>query len=215
MLTDEERKACHRQRNREWARRLQADPKRREARNAQKRARLAALPPDASAERRKRRQEYQLEWRAARAAGYLERARERDRARGFARRQYQTAKSRAWYQANRERARQNQAQRTARLRGAGEVERIIRREVYERDQGCCYLCSRPVPSYHGRDMHVEHIVPVSKGGSHILSNVATSCHPCNQRKRATLPPLDRVPAYARAYVEAFLSAAQVPTATAA
>lgn len=35
--------------------------------------------------------------------------------------------------------------------------------------------------------HVDHIVPLSKDGSHELSNLAIACAPCNLRKNAKLP----------------------------
>lgn len=35
--------------------------------------------------------------------------------------------------------------------------------------------------------HVDHIIPLSKGGPHELDNLAISCPPCNLRKNAKMP----------------------------
>jgi 5-methylcytosine-specific restriction endonuclease McrA len=34
------------------------------------------------------------------------------------------------------------------------------------------------------DLHIEHVNPISKGGTHVLSNVVPACQPCNYSKRA-------------------------------
>jgi 5-methylcytosine-specific restriction endonuclease McrA len=33
------------------------------------------------------------------------------------------------------------------------------------------------------DIEIDHVVPLSKGGSNDLSNLVTACKPCNQAKR--------------------------------
>jgi hypothetical protein len=36
----------------------------------------------------------------------------------------------------------------------------------------------------GRDrLQIEHLVPIDRGGSHGVGNLATLCHPCNSSKR--------------------------------
>lgn len=37
------------------------------------------------------------------------------------------------------------------------------------------------------DYHIDHVVPLSKGGAHRLGNLAIACPPCNLRKNAKLP----------------------------
>lgn len=39
-----------------------------------------------------------------------------------------------------------------------------------------------------QQLHVDHIVPVSKGGSHLVSNMQTLCRRCNLSKGARLHP---------------------------
>lgn len=48
----------------------------------------------------------------------------------------------------------------------------------------CYLCGRLIPK--GR-RHVDHIVPLSKGGKHMVSNLAIACNSCNVRKHNKMP----------------------------
>jgi len=48
----------------------------------------------------------------------------------------------------------------------------------------CYLCGEVVLI---NDRHVDHIVPLSKGGRHVASNLAVACAACNLRKSAKLP----------------------------
>lgn len=51
--------------------------------------------------------------------------------------------------------------------------------IWERDQGVCYLCGLSVDK---RDCHYDHIIPLSKGGPHIESNIAVTHSWCNQNK---------------------------------
>jgi len=43
----------------------------------------------------------------------------------------------------------------------------------------CYYCERLVP---GKEVHFDHIVPLSKGGAHSIENLCVSCPHCNQTK---------------------------------
>ena len=49
-------------------------------------------------------------------------------------------------------------------------------EVWRRDQGRCVRCES------GKDLHVDHIVPVSKGGAAIVRNLQLLCESCNLSK---------------------------------
>ena len=48
----------------------------------------------------------------------------------------------------------------------------------------CYLCGKWIPM--GK-RHVDHIVPLSKGGKHMASNLAVACAFCNVSKNAKMP----------------------------
>lgn len=87
---------------------------------------------------------------------------------------------RAWKEANPDRVLDHDQIRRARKRGT-QIEPISRRAVWERDEGICHLCGDPVPF---EEMHLEHIVPLAKGGTHTCGNVAPSHADCNLKKGA-------------------------------
>ena len=70
-------------------------------------------------------------------------------------------------------------------RGAMRGETISRRSVWERDDGKCKLCGRPVEL---KNMHLDHIVPIVRGGEHTYANVQTTHRVCNQSKGAKCLP---------------------------
>lgn len=60
----------------------------------------------------------------------------------------------------------------------------VRIRVMKRDRFRCTYCGVP-----GTDAELEtdHIIPVSKGGSHHISNLTTACRACNQKKSDEAP----------------------------
>lgn len=60
----------------------------------------------------------------------------------------------------------------------------VRRVIYERDGGICMKCGEPVSR---DDFHVDHIIPISAGGSEWdVSNLELSCPACNLKKGAKI-----------------------------
>ena len=53
---------------------------------------------------------------------------------------------------------------------------IVRSIVLERDGHACVYCGADKP------LEGDHIVPLSRGGSNALTNLATACRPCNLSK---------------------------------
>jgi len=53
---------------------------------------------------------------------------------------------------------------------------------FKRQKGRCYYCKSKLTSY-----DVEHIVPLSRGGSDRPDNKVLSCHTCNVRKHNKMP----------------------------
>ncbi|MBM7488326.1 5-methylcytosine-specific restriction endonuclease McrA [Bradyrhizobium sp. USDA 3686] len=50
-----------------------------------------------------------------------------------------------------------------------------------RDGGyVCFYCKEAV----GNDFHIDHKIPIAKGGQHEFSNFVLACMPCNQEKHA-------------------------------
>lgn len=55
----------------------------------------------------------------------------------------------------------------------------IRFEVFKRDSFKCVYCGKSAPDV---VLHVDHIVPVSKGGTNEITNLVTACADCNLGK---------------------------------
>jgi len=53
-----------------------------------------------------------------------------------------------------------------------------------RGEGVCYYCKRRFPA---RELTMDHIVPIIRGGKSVKSNVVPCCKPCNSKKQYLLP----------------------------
>lgn len=64
------------------------------------------------------------------------------------------------------------------------------RRIAERDQWTCHLCQRPVPDYVQGPLcpTLDHLIPVSLGGSDALANLALAHWWCNNRRGNRPPP---------------------------
>lgn len=71
------------------------------------------------------------------------------------------------------------------------VEAVDKTVVWERDAGRCYLdgprCLGVMPLYPLSGWHLEHVIPLSRGGQHSYANTAVACPPCNQSKSGKTP----------------------------
>ena len=89
---------------------------------------------------------------------------------------------RAWKAANPERVRElskmYNSRRRARMRDSG-VFSITARDERRLMDGPCYHCGAPAE-------HIDHIIPVARGGSHGIGNLAPMCAPCNLQKNSKL-----------------------------
>ena len=64
-----------------------------------------------------------------------------------------------------------------------------RKAVFDRAKGLCEYCqSQAVFSVHS--FSVEHIIPLSKGGTNELENLALACEGCNNAKRTHTEGID-------------------------
>lgn len=75
--------------------------------------------------------------------------------------------------------------RRALLAGA-QIERIDYERIKRRDKMRCHICLRKVSP---RQLHFDHVIPLSKGGAHVESNLAVAHRRCNQKKSATVTTL--------------------------
>jgi 5-methylcytosine-specific restriction endonuclease McrA len=61
--------------------------------------------------------------------------------------------------------------------------KIDRRAVWGRDEGCCRIklvCNGDFVPF--EKMHLDHVIPLTRGGLHCYYNVQTGCAPCNLSK---------------------------------
>ena len=51
-------------------------------------------------------------------------------------------------------------------------------------KGVCYYCKQTIPS---KELTMDHIVPISRGGKTTKGNVVPACKTCNHKKKHLLP----------------------------
>ena len=51
-------------------------------------------------------------------------------------------------------------------------------------KGVCHYCHRAVPP---KELTMDHIVPISRGGRSTKGNVVTACKECNNAKKQLMP----------------------------
>lgn len=54
-----------------------------------------------------------------------------------------------------------------------------KKTVYARYDGCCVICGSPVRF---RDLTIDHIIPLSQGGTNNMDNLQLACKACNLMK---------------------------------
>jgi 5-methylcytosine-specific restriction endonuclease McrA len=62
--------------------------------------------------------------------------------------------------------------------------RFTRRNVFHRDRNRCQYCGKVFAQ---RELNLDHVVPLSKGGRSSWDNVVTACVPCNSKKGSRAP----------------------------
>lgn len=76
-----------------------------------------------------------------------------------------------------------QARRRARVQNAPIVEKIDRNALIERDKWTCYLCGVICTP---KNVTLDHVVPLYRGGSHTADNLRVACLSCNCSKGGKL-----------------------------
>ena len=98
------------------------------------------------------------------------------------------AQSCRYRQRHPEAKRAQEARRRARKRGATGLSDLTHAqwlEIQAAQDHRCYYCGKRRKG----KLTQDHIIPVSKGGSHTLHNVIGACGPCNSRKGTKKPPM--------------------------
>lgn len=122
-----------------------------------------------------------LRWRAA----HPERWRESNRRSKQANQQKYTDRQRADYAVNPEKYRTVERRRRAQMRNAdGDHTPIELAEILHAQGHRCAYCRADLKK---EPKHVDHIVPLARGGSNGRTNLQYLCAPCNQSKSARDP----------------------------
>jgi 5-methylcytosine-specific restriction endonuclease McrA len=84
------------------------------------------------------------------------------------------ATDKAWQQRNRVNVRNISLRRRARLTSNG-IFRVSEKEILQLLSRACFYCGKMAD-------HIDHIIPVSRGGRHSIGNLTGACAPCNLSK---------------------------------
>lgn len=79
----------------------------------------------------------------------------------------------------RERTRAYQNNRRARFLGGGKLDPLFLNNLWIAHRGLCFYCEQPLTDY----KCLEHLTPLSRGGTNQLFNLVYSCKSCNSKKR--------------------------------
>lgn len=128
----------------------------------------------------------------AQRAEYRARNKDRIRARGAKRYAENRDKIRAqqdkYKEKNPDKYKEKDRNRRAALRGAeGKHSAADIMKIFERQRGLCAGCNARLFKSGANRYHVDHIVPLAKGGSNWPDNVQCLCPTCNLSKGAKLP----------------------------
>jgi 5-methylcytosine-specific restriction endonuclease McrA len=85
-------------------------------------------------------------------------------------------------------------------RGTGAV-RFCRENVYIRDNFTCQYCGDRLSA---KQLTLDHVVPASKNGKKIWTNVVSACRSCNQRKANRTPLTANMPLLSEPKVPSWL-----------
>lgn len=68
--------------------------------------------------------------------------------------------------------------------------RLSRDNIFFRDNHTCQYCGQ---HFHPRDLTLDHVMPVSRGGPKSWKNLVTACHKCNHKKGSRTPSEANMP----------------------
>lgn len=75
----------------------------------------------------------------------------------------------------------------ARIKRERDKARELKKTRWWLDQvsrGICYHCGQ---KFKGRDLTMDHLIPLARGGTSAKGNIVCSCRPCNQTKKLETP----------------------------
>lgn len=89
------------------------------------------------------------------------------------------AKQKEWRIANHDKKIDQSNRRRARLKNAPIIEKIDRLAIANRDGWRCHICGKKIKR---TDLALDHLIPLSKGGPHTSSNLASAHLSCNAKR---------------------------------
>ena len=128
--------------------------------------------------------------RRARYGANADRENERRRVHRAANADRERERDRAWKAANPAKVRESEVKRRAREHDAF-VEDVDPAVLIARDHGACCVCGLPVDP---TEAHLEHLLPLSRGGTHEYANCGLAHPECNAAKY-TADPAEFIPAW--------------------
>jgi hypothetical protein len=98
--------------------------------------------------------------------------------------EFHRARALAWRKANPEKAATTERNRRAKILAAGGTHDIddVMKQISDQSD-VCYWCQGAL----GENWEVDHIFPVSRGGTNGPENICVSCFSCNRSKNAKMP----------------------------
>lgn len=128
--------------------------------------------PDKAAEARRKAKERDPTATARYCRAYAERNPEKMQAKGRAWREKNPAKVIAYSEARRERVKN----------AVGEISEQVVLELMTSSKMICFYCEQQLIRF-----HVDHFIPVSRGGTNLPENLRLACGACNRRKSNKMP----------------------------
>jgi 5-methylcytosine-specific restriction endonuclease McrA len=77
---------------------------------------------------------------------------------------------------------EHEQRRRARKRNAT-VEKVNRDDIIKRDKSTCQICGKLLSK---KEITLDHIIPLSRGGEHSKSNLQVACNSCNCKKSSKI-----------------------------
>lgn len=74
---------------------------------------------------------------------------------------------------------------------------LTNRELFRRDHHLCLYCGR---EFRESELTRDHVLPISRGGKNLWSNVVAACKRCNAHKGSLSPEEARMPLLAIPYI---------------
>ena len=69
----------------------------------------------------------------------------------------------------------------------GTITRLSLIDLRKIQNNKCYYCDNELDFNTKNKVHLDHYIPLSKGGTHSIKNVVWSCSECNRQKNAKMP----------------------------